>query len=104
MTEKEYYKYFIDKFGIESQVLMAIEEMSELSNVLTKYLRFGEGSLDQKYKDNIIEELADVKNMIGQLSYYFGDNAVAETQKKKLERTIQRIKGKEHENSNPKNA
>ncbi|MBQ4558378.1 MAG: hypothetical protein IJA61_03270 [Clostridia bacterium] len=104
MTEKEYYQYFIDKFGINAQVLMAIEEMSELSNVLTKYLRFGEDSLDQKYKENIIEELADVKNMIGQLSYYFGDNDVAKTQKEKLERTILRIKEKEHENSNPKNS
>ena len=52
MTEKEYYAYFIEKSGIDSQVLMTIEEMSELSMALTKYLRFGEDKLEQKYKDN----------------------------------------------------
>ena len=104
MTEKEYYAYFIEKSGIDSQVLMTIEEMSELSMALTKYLRFGEDKLEQKYKDNILEELADVKNMISQLCFYFGDDKINKIQQEKLIRTTKRIKDKENENSNSKNS
>ena len=36
---REYYKKFIDEWSYESQIVVAIEEMSELTKALCKYKR-----------------------------------------------------------------
>lgn len=63
----------IEKFGIESQRLMAIEEMSELTKELCKNSRrFNNGSA-------ISEEIADVEIMLAQLKLIFNNDDEVET-------------------------
>lgn len=58
------FKELIDKYG-DKQVIVAIEELSELQKELCKYLR-GKGNIE-----NITEELADVWIMISQMQILF---------------------------------
>lgn len=60
-----YYDMFIEKWGVDSQLNMAIEEMSELTKALCKFFR-GEEDID-----NIHEEIIDVEIMIEQLKRIF---------------------------------
>lgn len=55
------------KYGFESQTMMAIEEMSELTKEICKTKR---GKFD---KEHILEEIADVQIMLWQLGIIFGD-------------------------------
>ena len=57
--KKEYasiYQKFIDEFGIESQMMMCIEEMSELTKELCKYFRYKDTDKISQVENNIIEE------------------------------------------------
>ena len=65
MDKDEIYKLAIEKWGRELQILMGIEEMAELTKELIKNLRGKEN------RDNIIEEMADVEIMMGQLKRLF---------------------------------
>lgn len=53
-------------YGIESQSLICIEEMSELTKEICKYRR-GEDNLEK-----LVDEIADVKIMVEQMEYLFG--------------------------------
>lgn len=64
---KEIYKQLEDQNGKSHQILVAIEELSELQKELTKYLR--EDSYTNSKK--ICEELADVKVVTEQLEKFF---------------------------------
>lgn len=55
----------ITTYGRDLQMLMAIEEMSELTKEICKYKRHG------FYVDNIAEEIADVTIMLEQLKMMF---------------------------------
>lgn len=61
------YQAALDEWGKDLQVIMAIEEMAELTQALTKDLR---GIPDS---DNILEEMADVEIMLTQLKIVYGD-------------------------------
>ena len=74
-------------WGYDAQARMAIEEMSELTKALCKYERFGKENAPQEIKDNILEELADVHNMIAQLEMYFGKKEIEKIRLQKIERT-----------------
>ena len=66
----------VEKFGSEAQVIVAIEECSELIKALTKWLRAGEDATPEtiiKNHRNIKEEMADVSIMLNQLSLIFGN-------------------------------
>ena len=65
MEYNDILKTAIKTFGEENQIIVAIEELSELQKALTKYLR---GNSDTK---NITEEIADVSIMLGQLILIF---------------------------------
>lgn len=71
------YKKAVWKFGMKSQILMAIEEMSELTKALLKFIR----NVDYNHGDgraiveNIDEERADVTIMLGQLDVIFSNNS-----------------------------
>jgi len=83
VSEKELYKAAVQKFGEQAQILVAIEEMSELTKVLLKYIRlidFDQGNYDDII-ENIAEERADVEIMMKQLNEIFGSNDVAMTKK-----------------------
>ena len=88
------YQFFIEKWGIESQMLMAVEEMSELTKELCKFNRYkADKEKSKEILDNIKEEIADVLNMAEQLEYYFGEEEIEKIRKQKIERTLKRIKG-----------
>lgn len=80
------YKELIEKYG-EKQLIVAIEELSELQKEVCKHLR-GKGN-----REHIIEEIADVEIMLEQLKYYFSISyeEVDEIKKYKLERTKERL-------------
>lgn len=80
-------KKFMECWGYDAQARMAIEEMSELTKALCKYERFGKENAPQEIKDNILEELADVHNMIAQLEMYFGKEEIEKIRLQKIERT-----------------
>jgi len=65
MKQQEIYKLAVEKWGAEFQMLMAIEEMAELTQVLVKTTR---GHLDY---NKISEEVADVEIMLAQLRVVF---------------------------------
>lgn len=74
----------IQKFGIRPQVIVAIEELSELQKELTKWLR-GKGT-----REGLMEEMADVSIMLNQLELIFGDPTEAEIAKlERLEGMVQ---------------
>jgi NTP pyrophosphatase (non-canonical NTP hydrolase) len=62
------FKKAIEKWGIDSQEDMMIEEMSELIKAILKYRRKPED--DEKY-ENVCEEIADVNIMLKQMKTYY---------------------------------
>lgn len=81
----------IRTWGEAAQVIVAIEEMSELTKAITKYLRLGESGQGDRVQiiANIREEMADVGIMLNQLCLIFGDPTEEEILK--LLRLEQRI-------------
>ena len=63
-------------YGNDSQIDMAIEEMSKLINALLKYRRAVNSTetYDAAIADNIAEEMADVKIMLDQLCIIFNNS------------------------------
>ena len=89
------YRKAIDKWGVESQVIMAYEEMSELMQALSKNYR------GVKNVENIREEIADVEIMMGQLRVMFdavdGGETIDEIKTRKLERLEELVEEKTQE-------
>lgn len=87
------YEKAINKWGEPLQLIVAIEEMSELTKEITKHIR------DSSNWSAIADELADVEIMLAQIKvmgekekYWFND--VVESRKKyKLERLKERLNG-----------
>lgn len=94
----ETYKKAIETFGEDSQIDMAIEEMSELTKALLKHRRVVKSGNDvelQKIvaKNNISEEMADVYIMLEQLCLIFDNwKGVEVIIKAKTDRLAERIK------------
>lgn len=81
-------------YGIK-QIPLAIEEMAELTQVLTKYLRISQGGqfvLKSMFEvqDSIEEELSDVIVMMIQLQYLFNidNDTINKIADEKLKRTL----------------
>lgn len=83
----------IDRYGLDAQIDMMIEEMSELAKALLKERRavHGPGGLDalKAWEEAIREEIADVQIMLNQMQLVFGD--CADWEIKKLERLAERL-------------
>lgn len=62
----------IETYGADAQIIVAIEELSELTKSLTKYLRAGD-TVSEETLESIHEEMADVSIMLNQLELIFGD-------------------------------
>lgn len=66
----------IDRYGIERQSLVAMEELSELQKAISKLVRNPEEKtkpLEFKgLRDNLIEEMADVLICMDQLKEFYG--------------------------------
>lgn len=78
----------IEKYGIKNQLIVAIEELSELQKTLCKFLR---GNVT-----NIEEEIADVEIMIIQLEEMFNYNKIEKWKVDKIQRLEQRIEDKDY--------
>ena len=67
---KYVYTHAIEKYGIKPQMLMVIEEMSELTKAICKFFRVpGYLEPDEGIIDSIAEEAADV-TIIPKLGWY----------------------------------
>ena len=71
MAYQNIYREAIDKWGEQAQSDQAIEECAELIATLKHYRR---GRVENQA---VIDELADVILMVGQLVYMFGEDKVA---------------------------
>ena len=69
MRHRDLYAKTIDKWGEQAQYAQAVEECAELIATLQHFTR---GKVDRAV---VIDELADVYLMIGQLIYMFGEEA-----------------------------
>lgn len=86
MTEQQL-KKIIEKSTPQIQKVIAIEELSELQKEITKDLR---GKCN---KEHILEEMADVYIMVGQLMIMYGIDSISFniTVDEKIERTMKRL-------------
>lgn len=80
----------VDTYGKNSQINMAVEEMSELIKALMKSRRSDADK--QEVWQNIVEEIADVEIMLEQLKLIFNCFSLVETEKEfKINRLAERI-------------
>lgn len=81
--ETALYEAAVEKFGEDAQMLIAVEELGELSKALLKWLRYK--NFDQGRREELLraiaEERADVSIMLNQLEVMFGENSEAEAEK-----------------------
>lgn len=90
--EKLFLKLF-DTWGEDAQIRMCIEEMSELTKELCKYLRYKNFDTEkvENVKENIIEEIADVLLCSQQMQLLFGKNKVEQELDYKINRVEKRV-------------
>lgn len=84
MKYSKVYKRILKECGYDTQALMCIEEMSELTKAICKFKRYGE----EKQRADVIEEIADVLNMVEQLKVHFGADEVEKIRKEKIDRFL----------------
>lgn len=72
----------------EAQVDICVEECAELVKAICKWKRYGRSYLEL---EQVVDEIADVRIMIEQMTLLFGATAVAERIEFKLERLRQRM-------------
>ena len=91
MVNEQDLRFIIDRNGHIIQHFVALEELSELSKEITKWLR-GKGD-----EDALFEELADVQVMINQMliMHSISVEQLEIMENEKLQRTIDRILGGE---------
>ena len=92
MDDLELYDKAIRHYGIKHQLLMVMEECSELAKECSKvYRALDEGG--EFATDNLAEEIADVQITTGQIQRFFGlKDKVKEQRKSKLNRLVERMK------------
>jgi NTP pyrophosphatase (non-canonical NTP hydrolase) len=90
---KRVYTHAIDRYGIKPQMLMVIEEMSELTKAICKFFRCPSYvEPDEGLIDAIAEETADVTIMLEQLRLILGINDnVCEHMDEKIVRLADRL-------------
>lgn len=90
MVKEEIYKDALETFGKPHQIMMLLEEMSELQQAVCKYQRYGDNI------QNVYEEIVDVEIMLEQMKMIFeADNSLLNRIKEdKLNRLSGYIKNK----------
>lgn len=78
MRYREIYAKTIAKWGEKAQYDQAIEECAELIATLQHFAR---GKVEP---DRVVDELADVFLMVGQLAYMFGEERLAAAVEEKI--------------------
>lgn len=90
MDQFEVLKKALNRYGPDSQINIAIEEMAELTKELCKYLR-GEGD-----RPHMVEEIADVLITIQQLITMFSnDDEIENWCETKITRLAEKMKREE---------
>ena len=80
-----------DHYGSVKQARKLIEEMSELTQAICKYLDADEPEQNEKL-EHVYEEMADVRILWEQLAYLFKANdKIDEISKSKINRTLLRL-------------
>lgn len=80
-------------YGESAQILVAIEELSELQKELCKFFRHRNDNTDINI-DGIIDETADVQIMLEQIQMIFGiEDCVQKRMEYKINRLNERLKG-----------
>ena len=91
MTEQDRgnFETIIETFGNEAQMIVAIEELSELQKEITKKLRQKKGTVF-----GLVEEIADVEIMTDQLKVMFGigEKELTTERNYKINRTLEKIR------------
>ena len=85
MRYRDLYVKTINKWGEEAQYGQMIEECAELIATLQHFAR---GKVD---KDAVVNELADVFLMVGQLTYMFGEEQLTTAVEKKIAKFLVQI-------------
>lgn len=88
MIEKQILWAAIDKWGIESQIILLMEECAELTVALSHKWR-GQDV-------NVIEEIADVQIMLDTLKLVFGEDEVKQAIRTKVARLKKRLGANEN--------
>ena len=78
MPMEQIYQATLDKWGEEAQYDQAVEECAELITALKHFKR------DKVDEQQIVDELADVALMVGQLSFMLGEERVERAIESKL--------------------
>lgn len=96
---KQDWLQIVDYYG-EKQIPLVIEEMAELTQALTKYIRITQGGqpvrkIIGEVSENIKEELSDVIVMLIQLQhlFYIDEVAINQIAVEKLDRTMKLMEG-----------
>jgi NTP pyrophosphatase (non-canonical NTP hydrolase) len=84
-SRRKIYEDALIRYGRNNQLVVAIEELSELQKEICKYFRH-----EGKHQD-LIEEVADVSIMLEQIIYIFD---IDEDVKKVMQEKVQRLKGR----------
>lgn len=87
----KFYQKVIVAYGTRAQLNVAIEEMSELTKEICKFIR------GAKNRDAIVEEMADVQIMLEQIQIMFGisTDEIYNAKNFKLERLKKRLENGE---------
>jgi NTP pyrophosphatase (non-canonical NTP hydrolase) len=80
MDKNQLYQKTIDKWGKEAQFDQMTEECAEL---IVSLQHFRRGKIDQQA---VIDEIADVTLMLGQLTWMFGPEQIEAAVQKKLKK------------------
>ena len=80
MDKNQLYQKTIDKWGKEAQFDQMTEECAEL---IVSLQHFHRGKIDQQA---VIDEIADVTLMLGQLTWMFGPEQIEAAVQKKLKK------------------
>lgn len=95
---KDFYDLAVREWGEDSQLRMCIEEMSELTKEICKYMRLTASGDSAEIavkiaaaKEKLKEEIADVMNMSEQLAFVFGEDDVEKIRGEKIKRELNRL-------------
>ncbi len=94
MNDNEIFKKAIEKWGVESQSEMIIEECAEVIMAFQKLKRAYysmNNEVIQKTTNNVCEELADLSIMLDQMKLIFDNSKIEKIRIEKISRLKERI-------------
>ena len=95
MPNERLYQATLNKWGEDAQYDQAVEECAELITALKHFRR---GKVDQQA---VIDEIADVTLMLGQLTWMFGTELVEESVQKKLKKLSRLLESPDQQQEEP---